>query len=41
MVKRWRTSCRAIECVFAERRSLVYEVFARALAERFIVPSEK
>ena len=32
---------RTIECVFAERRSLVYEIFARALAEQFIAAAEK
>jgi mRNA-degrading endonuclease RelE of RelBE toxin-antitoxin system len=32
---------RTIECVFAERRSLVYEVFARVLAEQLIGSSDK
>jgi mRNA interferase RelE/StbE len=32
---------RTIECVFAERRSLVYEVFAREVAARFKSRSEK
>jgi mRNA interferase RelE/StbE len=32
---------RRIECVFAERRSLVYEVFARELAARFLAPTER
>jgi len=30
-----------IECVFAERRSLVYEVFARVLAEQLTTSREK
>jgi mRNA interferase RelE/StbE len=30
---------RRIECVYAERRSLVYEVFARELASRFTEPT--
>lgn len=32
---------RTIECVYAERRSLVYEVFAREIAARFTAPPEK
>lgn len=32
---------RRVECVFAERRSLVYEVFARELAARFTAPTER
>jgi mRNA-degrading endonuclease RelE of RelBE toxin-antitoxin system len=32
---------RTIECVFAERRSLAYEVFARVLAEQFTAPLEE
>lgn len=32
---------RRVECVFAERRSLVYEVFARELAARFTEPTER
>ena len=31
---------RTVECVFAERRSLVYEVFARALAEQLTASRE-
>lgn len=31
---------RVVECVFAERRSLVYEVFAREVASRFTAPPE-
>jgi mRNA-degrading endonuclease RelE of RelBE toxin-antitoxin system len=27
-----------IECIFAERRSVIYEVFARELASRFTAP---
>jgi mRNA interferase RelE/StbE len=29
---------RVVECVFAERRSLVYEIFAREVAARFTAP---
>lgn len=32
---------RRIECVFAERRSIVYEVFARELASRFTAPPDE
>ena len=32
---------RVIECVFAERRSLVYEIFAREVASRFIARPER
>lgn len=35
VVLMYRTS-RTIECVFAERRSLVYEVFADAMIERLM-----
>lgn len=31
---------RAIECLFAERRSLVYEIFAREVAARLLAPHE-
>lgn len=32
---------RRIDCVFAERRSVIYEVFARELAARFTAPTER
>ena len=32
---------RAIECVFAKRRSLVYEIFAREVASRLIASHEQ